>query len=317
MSLKKYKRIVSFLPSATEILFEIGLGPFVYGVTHECTYPLEALRKSKVIKPVIDFESLSGFEIDKKIKELSFKNEPIFALDKQLIKKIQPDVLISQKLCSVCAPFENEIVLCNKILGYNPSNLILNPTNLQDILKSIIIIGKELGNLGNAYKLLGKLESRIHAIQTVLKSTKIKKKTDPLPKIICLDWINPFYLAGHWMPDMIHTAHGLPLGTVPGMDSRQITLAEIEKLNPDKIIIAPCGYDLNRTQSEYESFDDPQWKSLRACKNGQIYLVDSNSYFSKPSPRVITGIEILCRILHPELFSHLQRLDNTFIIPNR
>ena len=126
--MKKHNRIISFLPSATEILFEIGLGQFVYGVTHECTYPLEAQRKSRVIKPVIDFESLSGLEIDKKIKELSLKNEPIFSLDEQLIRDIQPNVLISQKLCTVCAPFENEIVLCNKILGYNPSNLILNPS---------------------------------------------------------------------------------------------------------------------------------------------------------------------------------------------
>jgi iron complex transport system substrate-binding protein len=315
--LNKYNRIISFLPSATEILFEIGLGRFVYGVTHECTFPLEARQKSKVIKPVIDFESLSGLEIDQKIKELSLRNEPIFVLDEQLIKNIQPDIIISQNLCSVCAPFENEITLCSNILGYNPSNLILNPTNLQDILKSIVIIGKELGNLDNATKLLGDLEIRLSSIEGEMKSAFKKEKSDTFPKIVCLDWLNPYYLAGHWVPDMVRTAYGLSLGAAAGEDSRQITFSELEKLNPDKIIIAPCGYDLKRTEREYERFDDPRWKTLRAYKDGQIYLVDSDSYFSKPSPRIITGIEILCRLLHPDLFSHLKMLDNFFMIPNR
>jgi len=315
--LEKYNRIVSFLPSATEILFEIGLGRYVSGVTHECTFPLEALKKTVVIRPVVDFDSMSGLEIDEKIKELSIRNQPIFALDEKLIKEIQPDVLISQNLCSVCAPFENEVVKANNILSYNPKNLILNPRSLQDIFKSFIIMGNEIGNLENAIKLRDKLDSRIHDIQTILESTVMKDKTDRLPRIICLDWINPFYLAGHWVPDMILASGGFAMGTASGIDSRQITLSEIEKVNPDKIVIAPCGYNLKRTQSEYEHFDNPRWRSLKAYKDGQIFLVDSNSYFSKPSPRIVTGIEILCRILHPDLFSHLKILDDSFLIADR
>lgn len=315
--MEKYKRIVSFLPSATEILFEIGLGQYVYGVTHECTFPLEASKRHVVIRPVIDFDSMSGLEIDEKIKELSLRNQPIFALDEKLIKEIQPDVLISQNLCSVCAPFENEVVRANGVLGYNPKNLILNPRNLQDIFKNIIKIGKEIGNLENAIRLRDKLNSRIHDIQTSLESTVNKEKNDRFPRIMCLDWINPFYLAGHWVPDMVVASGGLSNGIVSGMDSRQTTLSEIEKVNPDKIIIAPCGYDLKRTQSEYDQFDNPRWRSLKAYKDDQIYLVDSNSYFSKPSPRIVTGIEILCRILHPDLFSHLKLLDKSFIIAKR
>lgn len=160
--MEKYKKIVSFLPSATEILFEIGLGQNVYGVTHECTFPAEALKKSVVIRPVVDFDSMSGLEIDQKIKDLYLRNQPIFSLDEKLIKEIQPDLLISQNLCSVCAPFENEIVKANKVLNYKPKNLILNPINLKDIFGSIIIMGNEIGNLENAIKLRDKLDSRIH-----------------------------------------------------------------------------------------------------------------------------------------------------------
>ena len=316
--MEKYKKIVSFLPSATEILFEIGLGQNVYGVTHECTFPAEALKKSVVIRPVVDFDSMSGLEIDQKIKDLYLRNQPIFSLDEKLIKEIQPDLLISQNLCSVCAPFENEIVKANKVLNYKPKNLILNPINLKDIFGSIIIMGNEIGNLENAIKLRDKLDSRIHEIQTILESTVIKENTNNLPRIMCLDWINPFYLAGHWVPDMVSTSGGLPVGTINGgMDSRQITLPEIEKINPDKIVITPCGYDLKRTQSEYEHIDSSRGRSLKAYKDDQIYLVDSNSYFSKPSPRIVTGIEILCRILHPDLFGYLATMDDSFLVADR
>ena len=315
--MQKYKRIISFLPSATEILFEICLDQWVYGVTHECTYPLQALKKPVVIKPAVDFDSLSGAEIDEKIKELSSKNQPIFNLDTKLVKDIQPDLLISQSLCSVCAPFYNEIEQTFKVLGYNPTNLILNPKNLFDILKSITTIGNEVGNFENAIKLFDRLVSRIHGIQTVFKLANQNETTHSIPKVVCLDWLNPFYSAGHWIPDMVTTAGGKPLISVSGMDSRQITITDIEKFDPDIIIIAPCGFDLKRTQREYEKFENPRWKSLKAYKENQIFLVDSNSYFSKPSPRIITGIEILCNIMHPDLFRNLTVPHNSFSVTNK
>lgn len=315
--MEKYKRIISFLPSATEILFEIGLGQLVYGVTHECTYPLQALKKPVVIKPVVDFDSLSGAEIDEEIKDLSTRNQPIFKLDDKLVRDIQPDLLISQNLCSVCAPFYNEIDQAFKILGYNPTNLILNPKNLLDILKSITIIGNEVGNFENAIELFDRLVSRIHGIQTVFRVTSRNETTHSCPKVICLDWINPFYLAGHWIPDMVVTAGGKPLISRSGMDSRQITIAEIERLNPDIIIIAPCGYDLKRAQKEYDQLDNPTWKSLKAYRENHIFLVDSNSYFSKPSPRIVTGIEIMCHLMYPDLFRNLKVPDNSFSVTNK
>ncbi len=309
----KFNRIVSFLPSATEIIFEIGLGSSVQGVTHECTYPLEAMNRSKVISPVIDFHALTTIQIDVKIKELSAKGLPIFKIDEKLIQEIKPDLLVSQNLCSVCAPFDNEVKKTYEILGYSPANLVINPKNLYNILESVTYIGKEIGNLENALELRNNLTHRINDIGRIIRSN-LRYRHDNIPeRILFLDWINPFYLAGHWVPEMVLNAGGDPLNDVSGEDSRQIAIAEIEKLNPDKIIIAPCGFDLNRSKQEYEYINDPQWKSLKAYRENQIYLVDSHSYFSKPSPRIITGIEILCHILHPDLFCHIKIPDDSFV----
>ena len=315
--MEKYKRIISFLPSATEILFEIGLGNSVFGVTHECTYPLQALKKPVVIKPVADFDRMSGAEIDEVIKDLSRRNAPIFKLDEILVRDIQPDLLISQTVCSVCAPFHNEIDQTLKVLKYNPPNLVINPKNLSDILKSIKILGNEVGNFENAVELFEKLVSRIHGLKTILKLTDQDQTMPSPPKVLCLDWMNPFYLAGHWIPDMVATAGGQPLSSASGMDSRQITISEIEKLDPDIIIIAPCGFDLKRTQREYDELDTSQLKSLKAYKENHIFLVDSKSYFSKPSPRIVTGIEILCRILYPDLFKNIKLPDCSFSAPDK
>jgi iron complex transport system substrate-binding protein len=315
--LEKYKRIISFLPSATEILFELGLGKSVFGVTHECTYPLQALKKPVVIKPAADFDRMSGAEIDEVIKDLSRRKQPIFKLDEILVRDIQPDLLISQTVCSVCAPFHNEIDQTLKVLGYNPPNLVINPKNLSDILKSIKILGNEVGNFENAVELFEKLVSRIQGIKTILKLTDQDQTMPSSPKVLCLDWMNPFYLAGHWIPDMVATAGGQPLSSGSGMDSTQITISDIEKLDPDIIIIAPCGFDLKRTQREYDQLDTSQLKSLKAYKENNIFLVDSKSYFSKPSPRIITGIEILCRILYPDLSKNIKLPDCSFSVPDK
>lgn len=314
--MEKFQRIISFLPSATEILFEIGLEKFVYGVTHECTFPPQVSKKSIVVRPVIDFDALTAAQVDQKIKDFSSKGQPIFKLDEDLIKQIQPDLLISQNTCSVCAPFDQEITKTINILGYTPKSLVLNPMNLPDILKSITIIGNEVGNLQYSIKLRKSLESRISGIRKIFESFAIDHKNITAQRILCLDWINPFYLAGHWVPDMLDTAGGSTLNGIRGMDSRQITISEIEKFDPDKIIIAPCGYDLDRAQKEYERLNVPEWKTLKAFKNNQIYLVDSNSYFCKPSPRIITGIEILCSIIHPDMFGRMDIPNKSFRIAN-
>jgi iron complex transport system substrate-binding protein len=302
---KEYQKIISFLPSATEILFELDLQDRLKGVTHTCTFPHEALTKSRIINPSFNAEILSSKEIDKKIKELSLNNKPIFVLDSQKIKEIQPDLIISQNMCEVCAPFDGEIQQISKILGYTPKNLILSPKNISEIFKSIVLIGQEIGNIDLALYKVKELNKRIDTIKDALKDFfNIHKITKP--KIICLEWISPFYLAGHWVPEMVEIAGGINgIGKI-GSPSEIISIDRIREFNPDKIIIMPCGFDIKRTSIESMILrNDKNWNLLKAAEMDEVYFVDANSYFSKPSTRIITGIEILAKILYPDLFKEL------------
>jgi iron complex transport system substrate-binding protein len=302
---KEYQKIISFLPSATEILFELNLQDRLKGVTHTCTFPHEALTKSRIINPSFNAEILSSKEIDKKIKELSLNNKPIFVLDSQKIKEIQPDLIISQNMCEVCAPFDGEIQQISKILGYTPKNLILSPKNISEIFKSIVLIGQEIGNIDLALYKVKELNKRIDTIKDALKDFfNIHKITKP--KIICLEWISPFYLAGHWVPEMVEIAGGINgIGKI-GSPSEIISIDRIREFNPDKIIIMPCGFDIKRTSIESMILrNDKNWNLLKAAEMDEVYFVDANSYFSKPSTRIITGIEILAKILYPDLFKEL------------
>lgn len=309
-----YSKIISFLPSATEMLFELGLGECLKGVTHECFYPEEALKKPKVIYPSINFDNLSCFEIDKKIREMSIRKEPIFILNTDKIIEIKPDLIISQNLCSVCAPFDKETKQVYGILGYEPKNLVINPYNVNDVLQSILLIGNEVGNLYEAKTLYHHLKTRLDNIATILKKSLNDEMTINRCRVLCLDWVNPFYLAGHWVPDMVNIAGGTNLIGDVGCSSRMISLKEISEYNPNKIIIMPCGFEINRTLTEYKLLkENILWNSLKVVENKEVYIVDSKSYFSKPSPRIITGIEILCKILYPKIFENLMIPENSYI----
>jgi iron complex transport system substrate-binding protein len=311
-SSKGYQKIVSLLPSATEILFELGLNDRLKGVTHACTYPIEALNKPKIINSSVDVNMLDSTEIDKKIKELALKNEPIFILNNEKIKEIEPDLIIYQNMCEVCAPFDQEIKQIDSILGYFPDQLNLSPKNLNEIFESIIIVGKKIGNLKTAYDKVKELTKRIETIQNEIKGYKkvhnIKKQ-----KIICLEWISPFYIAGHWVPEMVKIIDGINGIGKAGTLSKIISFNEIKEFDPDKIIMMPCGFDIERTLRESKNLDgDKNWNSLKAVLMNEIFMVDANSYFSKPSPRIVTGIEIMAKIVYPELFKELRVPSNSF-----
>ncbi|HKU83540.1 MAG TPA: ABC transporter substrate-binding protein [Candidatus Nitrosocosmicus sp.] len=308
-----YSRILSFLPSATEIIFELGLGGIIKGVTHECTYPDKALQIPQVIKPTILFEELDSSEIDNKVREMSFKNEPLFKIDVDKIREIKPDLIISQNLCSVCAPFDKEIQRAFEILGYKPHNLVLNPTNLFEIFQSILFLGKELDRADEALKITTQLNKRIKKLRSIIQDHIKKPSSYTRPKVLCLDWLNPFYLAGHWIPDMLDIVGAQGLNGQGGSDSRPIKTSKIKQLNPDKIIIMPCGFDIFRSQKEYDKIEDSNWDSLRANKDKEIYIVDSYSFFSKPSPRVVTGIEILSKITYPDTFEDVKVPSSGFL----
>ncbi|NHI02807.1 ABC transporter, substrate-binding protein (cluster 8, B12/iron complex) [Candidatus Nitrosotalea sp. TS] len=297
-------RIVSFLPSATEILYELGVGDQVFAVTHECNYPSEAKTKPKVIHSVFDPEKMTSQEIDKKVVDLMKAGKDIYVLDEQVLKNANPNLIVAQGICEVCSPFTKEINKAVAILGVKPEVLILDPRNLGDILDNIIEVGKKVGKLGESQAFVYDLRSRVKIIQHKQKIVR--------PQVLCIEWLDPLFTAGHWVPQMVELAGGINGISATGDQSRRMELDEIVKFDPDIIVLMPCGFDVNRTMQEYEKLADKEkWRSLKAVKQGQVYAVNANEYFSKPGPRIVTGLEILAKIINPDTFKDLQVPKNS------
>ena len=305
-------RIVSFLPSATEIIFKIGMGNMIVGVTHECNYPAEAKSKPRIINSVFDASTMSSKEIDDKIVELFRNGKDIYIINDDFLKELRPDIIVAQGLCEVCSPFTKEIKRAISILGYNPELIILNPSDISDILNNIYEISKNVGNVKEGQHLVKLLEGKINKIKII---TEQKNKKD-LHKIICLEWIDPFFTAGHWVPEMVEIAGGINGLSKSKEQSRRVSFEEIKKFDPDKIILMPCGFTIDRTIKEYNNNStlnkNEEWNNLRAIKNNELYVVDAGSYFSKPGPRTITGIEILAKIISPNEYDHIQTPENSY-----
>lgn len=300
------ERIVSFLPSATEVLYQIGAGDQIFGVTHECKFPESAKRKPKVINSSFDPAKMNSKEIDNKIVELMQSGRDIYVIDDRILKEAKPDLIVAQGVCEVCSPFTKEIKRAISILDYKPDVLILDPHDLDDILISIMDVAERVGRIKEGRKLVVSLQNRIDSIRIRPKENK--------PKVLCIEWIDPFFAAGHWIPQMVEIAGGINgLGSY-GKPSYRIGIDEIIKFDPDKIILMPCGFDIDRTLIEFKQAKiSNDWKSLQAVQNNEIFAVDAGAYFSKPSPRTITGLEILAKIIHPDKFLDIIVPTNSFI----
>lgn len=301
-----FTRIVSFLPSATEIIYLLGSQDQLFGVTHQCNFPTPAKNKPQVIKSVFDSESMTSVQIEEKIQELSRLQKDYFIVDFEVLKEIRPDLIISQGLCEVCSPHTKETDNVIHYLDEKPQTLVLDPHNVYDILQNIIDVAKTVGKEMDGGQIRNSLIKRIENISTTVKSNK--------PKVICLEWFDPFYICGHWVPQMVEIAGGINGISLTGERSRKMDFSEIVEFDPDILILLPCGFDLERIIREYESLiRNPQWNSLRAVRTGMVFAVDALSYFSRPSPRIITGIEILAKIFNPQSFSNLIIPTNAFV----
>ena len=301
------KRIISFLPSATELIYELGAQEKLFGVTHECNYPTEAASKPKVIESVFEPEKMSSKEIDEKICDLSEKGEDIYKLVTQNVSDAKPDLIISQEICEVCSAYTNQVKNAIEILDEKPEIYSMSPHDINGILKCVTDIAEKINEEKRGREIVNSLNSRINKI----KGVKISKR----PKVLAIEWINPFFTSGHWVPEMIEMSGGENMITKKGEHSRKMEIEEIENENPDVLVLMPCGFDVQRTVSEYEKYlkNDLRWNELRAVKERKVFAVDANSFFSKPSIRVITGIEILAKILHPDNFTELEVPNNSFL----
>jgi iron complex transport system substrate-binding protein len=300
------KRIVSFLPSATELLYEFGVQDNLYGVTHECKYPSDANSKPQVINSVINSDELTSKEIDTKTCQLLNEGEDIFVLNEKNLKEANPDLIISQETCEVCAAYTNQVNKAIQILQRKPILHSMDPHNLQEIINSVTALGKILEKESRGKEIIDLLEKRINNIKKI--------KNDNSPNVLAIEWIDPFFTAGHWVPEMIQIAGGNNMISKIGEHSRRLDIQEIIESDPDMIIMMPCGFDTKRTSLEYNNTlkENKIWNSLKAVKNKRVFAVDANSFFSKPSIRTIEGIEILAKIIQPDKFENLEVSKGSF-----
>jgi len=299
-----YNRIVSFLPSATEIIYLLGSQDILLGVTHQCNYPNEAKNKPQVIKSVFNSESMTSLQIEEKIQELSRLQNDVFLINYELLKKIQPDLIISQGLCDVCSPHNKEIDKAIQFLNNKPDTLVLDPHTVDDIIQNVMVIAHSVGKEHKGLEIKDSLIKRIEKFSTSMNKT---------PKVICLEWIDPLYLCGHWVPQMVEIAGGINGISKIGQRSHKIELSQISQFDPDILIMMPCGFDIDKILGEYGSLQkNHEWNSLKAVQDGMVFAVDALSYFSRPSPRIITGIEILSKIINPDSFVDLNVPLNSY-----
>ena len=292
-------RIVSFLPSATETLYELGAGSQIVGVTHECKFPPQARKKPQIIRSSFDPDEMTARDIDNKVVELMRSGKDIYVVDENALKSVSPNLIVAQGLCEVCSPFTKEINKAVNILGNQPDVLILDPHDLDDILVSIMDLAERIGRVGEGRKLVTSLQNRIDSVRSMKRKFR--------PNVLCIEWIEPLFTAGHWVPQMVEYAGGINGLSTVGEPSRRMNIEEAQQLDLDIIVLMPCGFDIERTLKELPGLmDNEKWKSLQAVKNGNVYAVNANAYFSKPGPRTVVGLEIMAKILHPEASQHIR-----------
>ena len=300
------QRIVTFLPSATELIYSLGADDKLFGVTHECNYPSGAKTKPRVINSVFEPALMSSKQIDDKICQLMTEGKDIYNLNKENLLNAKPDLIISQNICEVCSAHTEHVRMAIEMLEKKPEVYTMDPHDVEEILVSIVDISKIIGKEKEGNELVGLLSKRLEFVKS--------KTFEERPKVVAIEWMDPFFTSGHWIPEMIEIAGGENLISSEKMPSRKMKLEEIKEALPDIIVIMPCGFDVKRTITEYNSVlaNNSDWNELKAVKENNVYAVDANSYFSKPSLRTITGIEVLASIIHQDVFCDLQLPENSF-----
>ena len=291
-------RICSLLPSSTEIAFALGLGDSLVGVTHECDYPREASAIPAVTSSVVNGESLNGRQIHDAITGLVHGGSSIYNLDRDLLDQARPDLILTQELCEVCAVAYKEVQSAASMLQCDPRVVSLEPTSLGEILDTILVVGRLAGVEATAEQVVAGLRERVDRVKRVSGSAASR------PRVLCMEWIDPVFVGGHWVPEMVALAGGEDgLGTA-GEPSFQVDWPRIAEYDPDLIVVMPCGFSAGRALLELEKTEmPPEWHGLAAVNRGDVYVVDGSSYFNRPGPRIVDGLEILAQIVHPELYA--------------
>jgi iron complex transport system substrate-binding protein len=288
-------RICSLLPSATEVLFALGLGDCVAGVTHECDFPPEAAAKPALISPRVDPNAKSD-DLDRCVRELMARGESLYAVRDDLLREIQPDLIITQDLCHVCAASPDDLASALAKMPKQPRILTLQPHTLADVWNDIRRIGEATGKSREADEFAKSQENKIASIRAAVSATARR------PRVACIEWLDPLYVGGHWVPEMVEAAGGIDVLGHEGHPSLTVTSEQVIAAKPDVIIIMPCGFSVNRTEDELRRTPlPPEWGKLPAVRENRVFIVDANSYFSRSGPRLADGVAILANLLHPSV----------------
>ena len=283
-------RIVSLVPSATEMLFALGVGPDVIAVTHECDYPEAAKELPKITRDVLP-PGLSAAEIDAAVKERTLAGQSIYELDIETLQDLRPDLIVTQALCSVCAVSYDDVREVAEEIDSHPQVIALDPHTVGEVLGDAGTLAQATDQRDAAVELVRDASARIDRVRVATRRVK-------RPRVVALEWLDPPFAAGHWTPQMIGYAGGEDVIGFAGEPSEERSWAEVAAVQPDVVIVMPCGYDAEIAYREAEMHRD-QLGPLGAVK---VVAVDAASYFSRPGPRLVDGLELLAHIIHPELF---------------
>lgn len=281
-------RIVSLLPAATEITYALGAGDCLVGRSHECDYPPQVKELPVVSRPALPIDELPRGEIDAAVAARLASGQSLYLVDEKLLRELRPDYVFTQDLCQVCAPSGNELTRALAEMSPRPMLLWLTPRTMAEIEQNILSIGDATGTHDKAEALVARNRRRIQRVEAAVRDAKPRR-------IVFLEWIDPFFCAGHWVPEMITSAGGYdPLGQRGG-DSRRMTWDDVAAADAEIIIVAPCGYGLADSLGAANA--------LRGRTSATVFALDANAYFARPGPRVAEGVELLAHIFHPQLFT--------------
>jgi iron complex transport system substrate-binding protein len=283
-------RIVSLVPHATELLFELGLGDQVVGVTHECDYPEEARTRRHVTRDRLP-AGLDAGQIDAAVRSFTERGEAIYDLDEDVLKDLKPDLIVTQALCPVCAVSAEDVEAIAATMDPIPPVLSLDPTTYGETIGDVKTVAKATGSEIAALGLIARAAKRVDAISRALGDEPRR------PRVAAIEWFDPLMTAGHWTPQLIEMAGGEDVLGFAGEHSEQTTWEIVAAAKPDVVIAMPCGYDAERSHEEALRFAD----ELRTIGAGEVVAVDASAYFSRPGPRLVDCLELLAHILHPEL----------------
>ncbi len=290
-------RIVSLLPSATEIVCALGLEENLVGVTHECDYPPSVVGKPVLTASRISHERMSSAEIDHAVRSQLDGHGSIYDLDEKLLAELRPDLVITQELCEVCAVSYKTVERAARLIDADMRVASLEPNNIKDIFANIRTVGELTGKTSTADVLVRDLTVQLDALAVLLTEVETR------PRTLVLEWLEPPFAPGHWVPEQVAFAGGDASFGNAGGESRTTTAEEISEYAPEVVVLAPCGYYKEDVLRALERAELPHaWGELPAVRHERVWAVDATSYFSRPGPRVVEGAEILLRIIHPEIF---------------